>query len=170
MDERLSDALVDRHGFADFLADLGNVTVAVPVMTVVLLHVAVRARRAGRDRWWVPSVAAGVLMLLVPALVIPLKELIDRPGPPIMGPGTGWYPSGHTATACVAYGGALLVLWPWLRGPRVRGPIALVCVVLNLAVPAGLIRMGYHWPLDVVASWCLCAMLLFALWLFLRRR
>ena len=33
----------------------------------------------------------------------------------------------------------------------------------------GLVRRGYHWPLDVVASWCLCAVLLSSLWLFLRR-
>lgn len=166
-DERLSGDLVHRDGLSVFLADLGNVTVAVPVLAVVLGYVAVRARRTGTDHWWKPSVAAGVLMALVPALVVPLKELIGRPGPPIMGGGTGYYPSGHTATAAIAYGGAVLVLWPWLRGRRMRGPVVLVCVALNLGVALGLVRSGYHWPLDVVASWCLCAMLLLSLRLFL---
>ncbi|MFI1732622.1 phosphatase PAP2 family protein [Streptomyces acidicola] len=168
-DERLSGELVHRDGFSVFLADLGNVTVAVPVLAVVLGYVAVRARRAGTDHWWMPSVAAGALMALVPALVVPLKELIDRPGPPIMGGGTGYYPSGHTATASIAYGGAVLVLWPWVRGRRTRGPVVLVCLALNLGVALGLVRSGYHWPLDVVASWCLCAVLLLSLRLFLGR-
>ncbi|MEV6588018.1 phosphatase PAP2 family protein [Streptomyces acidicola] len=168
-DERLSGELVHRDGLSVFLADLGNVTVAVPVLAVVLGYVAVRARRAGTDHWWTPLVAAGVLMALVPALVVPLKELIDRPGPPVMGGGTGYYPSGHTATASIAYGGAVLVLWPWLRGRRTRGPVVLVCVALNLGVALGLVRSGYHWPLDVVASWCLCAVLLLSLRLFLGR-
>ncbi|WP_322725250.1 phosphatase PAP2 family protein [Streptomyces spongiae] len=168
-DERLSGDLVHRDGFSDFLADLGNVTVAVPVLAVILVYVALRTRRAGTDHWWVPSVAAGVLMALVPALIVPLKELIGRPGPPIMGPGTGYYPSGHTATASIAYGGAVLVLWPWLRGTRLRAPAVLVALALNLGVAVGLVRSGYHWPLDVVASWCLCAMLLLSLRLFLGR-
>jgi membrane-associated phospholipid phosphatase len=86
----------------------------------VLVYVALRGRRAGRDRWWLPSVAAAVLMAAVPALIVPMKELIARPGPPVMGPGTGFYPSGHTATAAIAYGATTLVLLPWLRTARAR--------------------------------------------------
>ena len=60
-------------------------------------------------------------MAAVPALVVPLKELIARPGP--LTGAAGYYPSGHTATAAVAYGArpcsCLPVLAaPWLR----RGP------------------------------------------------
>ena len=34
------------------------------------------------------------------------------------------------------------------------------CAVVNAGVGFGLVRRGYHWPLDVVGSWCLCAVLL----------
>ena len=153
----------------ELLADLGNATVAVPVLAVVLGYVARRARRAGRDRWWLPSVAAAVLMAAVPVLIVPMKELIARPGPPVMGPGTGFYPSGHTATATIAYGAATLVLLPWLRGAHARLALVAGCLVLNLAVAFGLIMRGFHWPLDVVASWCLCAMLLLSLRMLLSR-
>ncbi|GAA3295346.1 hypothetical protein GCM10020295_22300 [Streptomyces cinereospinus] len=34
------------------------------------------------------------------------------------------------------------------------------CLALNLGVGFGLVRRGYHWPLDVLASWCLCAVLI----------
>lgn len=169
MDARISHALVDPVRLYGALADLGNVTVAVPVLAVAVGYVARRGRTAGLHRWWLPPLAAAVLMALVPALVVPLKVLVDRPGPPVTGPGTGYYPSGHTATASVAYGAATLLLLPWLRDARVRRALVAACVVVNLAVGWGLVRRGYHWPLDVVASWCLCAMLLTGLWVLLGR-
>ncbi|MEU9208382.1 phosphatase PAP2 family protein [Streptomyces sp. NPDC048415] len=168
-DERLSGSLVHPARVYELLAGLGNITVAVPVLTVVLGYVAVRARRAGIDRWWLPSTGAAVLMAAVPALIVPLKELLARPGPPVMGPGTGFYPSGHTATAAVAYGAATLLLLPWLRITVARRGLVITCLVLNALVAFGLIRRGYHWPLDVVASWCLCAVLLRGLAMFLSR-
>jgi undecaprenyl-diphosphatase len=136
------------------------VPVAVPVLVVAALYAARRARARGTDRWWLPAVAAGVLFALVPALVVPVKELTDRPGTPAVPPGTGYFPSGHTATAAVAYGTAALLLLPWLTRAYVRRTVVAVSAVLVLGTSYGLVRRGYHWPLDVVASWCLGALLL----------
>jgi membrane-associated phospholipid phosphatase len=169
LDERLSRALVHPDRCSELLADLGNVQVAVPVLVVVLLHVARRGRASGTDRWWLPPLAAAVLMALVPALVVPLKELIARGGTPAVPPGTGYYPSGHTATAVIAYGASFLVLLPWLRTPYARRGAVVICALLVAGVSFGLVRRGYHWPLDVVASWCLGTVLLASLWLFLSR-
>lgn len=169
LDERVSRALVHPDRASELLADLGNVPVAVPVLAVVLVYVAVRGRRTGTDRWWLPPVAAAVLMALVPALVIPLKLWADRPGTPVVPPGTGYYPSGHTATAAIAYGAATLLLLPWLKAAWARRATVLTCAVLVLGVSFGLVRRGYHWPLDVVASWSLCAVLLSSLWLLFGR-
>ncbi|MFJ6570948.1 phosphatase PAP2 family protein [Streptomyces sp. NPDC091292] len=169
-DERWSRAaLAGRlpQGIAELLADLGSVAVAVPVLVLVAGYVAWRARGAGEPRWWGPSVAALVPMAAVPLLVIPLKELIARPGPPVMGPGTGFYPSGHTATATVAYGAATLLLLP-LLSPHARRELTAAYYVINLAVGLGLVRRGYHWPLDVLASWCLGGLLVLGLWRYLR--
>ncbi|MEU7370584.1 phosphatase PAP2 family protein [Streptomyces hygroscopicus] len=99
-------------------------------------------------------------MAAVPALIVPFKALVGRPGPP--GPlagETGFFPSGHAATAAVAYGAAALLLRPHLRR-RLRRPLLAAVAVLNLAVAVGLVRRGYHWPLDAVASWCLSGPLL----------
>ncbi|MGW3936690.1 phosphatase PAP2 family protein [Streptomyces phaeochromogenes] len=164
-DERLAGEI--RHsrlpaGAAEFLADLGNLAVAVPVLLAVVVYVSWRARRAGLPRWWVPSLAALVAMAAVPALVVPLKEAIGRTGPPGMA-GDGYYPSGHTATAAVAYGAAVLLLLPWLNSRYRRRELAIGCLVLVTAVGFGLVRRGYHWPLDVAGSWCLSAMLLLGL-------
>jgi membrane-associated phospholipid phosphatase len=168
-DERVSRALVHPDRFSELLADLGNVQVAVPVLALALVYVSWRSRRVGRDRWWLPPTAAALLMALAPALIIPLKELTARPGTPVMPPGTGYFPSGHTATAALAYGSATLLLLPWLRSTTARRALVLTCAALVLGVSFGLVRRGYHWPLDVVASWCLCAVLLSSLWLFLGR-
>jgi undecaprenyl-diphosphatase len=108
-------------------------------------------------------------MALVPAIVVPLKELIARGGTPAVPPGTGYYPSGHTATAMIAYGSATLVLLPWLRTSYARRGAVILCALLVAGVSFGLVRRGYHWPLDVVASWCLGTVLLTSLRLFLGR-
>ncbi|MEU1118267.1 MULTISPECIES: phosphatase PAP2 family protein [unclassified Streptomyces] len=161
-DERAGRALAasrlpDRA--AEFLADLGNATVAVPVLVAVAAYTAWRARRGGADRWWLPATAALLAMAAVPVLVVPLKVLVARTGPPGMA-GDGYFPSGHTATAAVAYGAAALLLLPLLRGAYGRRELLIGCCLLNVTVGFGLVRRGYHWPLDVAASWCLSVALL----------
>ncbi|MFD7713697.1 phosphatase PAP2 family protein [Streptomyces sp. NPDC059786] len=168
-DERFSDAVVRPGRFAELLADLGGVAVAVPVLVVALGYAGLCARSRGLPRWWAAPAAAAALMAVLPGLIVPLKEVVARPGPPVMGPGTGFYPSGHTATAVVAYGAAVVVLLPWFRTALARRVLIGFCAVLNLAVAAGLVRRGYHFPLDVVGSWCLCLPLLAGLAVFLRR-
>jgi undecaprenyl-diphosphatase len=102
-------------------------------------------------------------MAAVPAVVVPFKDWTERPGTPAVPPGTGYYPSGHTATATVAYGAAALLLVPLLTTRRSRRATAALCTALTLAVSYGLVRRGYHWPLDVAASWCVGAFLLLLL-------
>ncbi|MFE1204889.1 phosphatase PAP2 family protein [Streptomyces sp. NPDC058762] len=160
VDERLSGALVHPDRISELLSDLGNVQVAVPVLVVALVYAAWHGRASGVDRWWVPPLAGVVAMALVPALVAPLKEWTDRPGTPAVPPAVGYYPSGHTATAVVAYGTAALLLFPLLRSSAVRRTLVVLCAVLVLGTSYGLVRRGYHWPLDVVASWCLGVVLL----------
>ncbi|WP_217197824.1 phosphatase PAP2 family protein [Streptomyces buecherae] len=106
-----------------------------------------------------------------------------------LAPGNGYYPSGHAATAAVGYGAVLLLIaftWaiarpqapseaptvapeapPTTVAPTVHtmpraawwwSMAALAC--LNAGVGLGLVRRGYHWPLDVLGSWCLSVLLL----------
>ncbi|MFE9728327.1 phosphatase PAP2 family protein [Streptomyces sp. NPDC005794] len=152
-DERLGLELAGRGPapLADFFADLGNMQVALPVLAcTVLVAWFRRARRA--------ALYAALAMAAVPALVVPLKLWTDRQGP--LTEATGYYPSGHTTTAMVAYGAAALLLAPYLR----RSWVTLVAaVLLTAATSVGLVLRGYHWPLDVVAGWCLSGVLLLAL-------
>ncbi|MEU5092509.1 phosphatase PAP2 family protein [Streptomyces sp. NPDC021356] len=159
-DRRVSRALLRPDRFSEVLSDLGNVQVAVPVLLVMLAYVAWRGRGSGVGRWWGPPLAASAVTAVLPLLLVPLKEWIARPGTPAVPPGTGYFPSGHTATAVVAYGGAVVVLWPWLGTSLARRVAVAGGAVPVLGVSYGLVRRGYHWPLDVVASWCLGAVLL----------
>ncbi|MEU6659883.1 phosphatase PAP2 family protein [Streptomyces sp. NPDC046821] len=166
MDDRLSAALISRglpYRAAELLADIGNVTVALPVLAVVLVYAASRDRRDGVPDWWRRPAVAALTMAVVPLLVLPLKETIARTGPAVMGPGTGYYPSGHASTAGVAYGACLLLVLPYVRSAYRRRELTIGCVVLNAGVGLGLVERGYHWPLDVVGAWCLSVVLLYVM-------
>ncbi|MFF3678637.1 phosphatase PAP2 family protein [Streptomyces sp. NPDC002120] len=149
-DHELSRALVRTvpDSVTERLSDLGNIPVAVPVLALAMAYAARRGRRLAAG-------AAGLAMALVPALVIPFKEWTARPGP--LEPwAAGYFPSGHTATAAVAYIGAALLVRPYTRRPW---PTA-IALALTGATATGLILRGWHWPLDVVASLLMCTPLL----------
>ncbi|MCY0957135.1 phosphatase PAP2 family protein [Streptomyces sp. H27-H5] len=149
-DEEFSRAVVGTvpDAATERLSDLGNVPVALPVLVLAMAYAARRGRRRA-------ALAAGLAMIAVPALVVPLKEWTARPGP--LEPwAAGYFPSGHTATSLVAYVGAALLIAPYTRRPW-PVPLALALAALTAV---GLILRGFHWPLDVVASVLMCTPLL----------
>ncbi|MGW4895913.1 phosphatase PAP2 family protein [Kitasatospora sp. NPDC004240] len=147
------------------LADLGSTVPAVPVLLGAGALAAWRARLAGARRWWPPAAVAALTTGLIPLLVVPAKAWFGRPGPsgaPLTPEQWGWYPSGHTATATLAYGVAALLLGRTMTA-RVGGRLRLGAALLSLGVGLGLIWSDYHWLLDVVASWCVAGLVLLAL-------
>ncbi|MFJ5079070.1 phosphatase PAP2 family protein [Streptomyces sp. NPDC088553] len=145
LDERVSRALVDSvpRPLSELAADLGNMTVALPVLACAMAYAVWRGRRLA-------ALYAGLAMAAVPLLVIPLKEWTARPGP--LEPWAhGYYPSGHTATAAVAYFGAAFL---------VSNRLIPVAAVLTAVTGTGLVLRGFHWPLDVLASLCLSLLIL----------
>ncbi|SCK37056.1 undecaprenyl-diphosphatase [Streptomyces sp. WMMB 714] len=137
---------------SELFADLGNPEVALPVLAAACAYAAAVVR--GR-RWLAPLCVLGALGGAAVAVSL-VKVWLGRPGP--LG-GVNYYPSGHTATAAVAYGGAALLLCLSVRRlPSWPAPVA--AVVLTVLCGAGLVWRGYHWPLDVLASLCLSWVLL----------
>ncbi|GAA3390245.1 phosphatase PAP2 family protein [Streptomyces roseoviridis] len=142
----MSRALVDSvpRPLSELASDLGNLTVAVPVLACAMAYAVRRGRRAA-------AVFAGLAMALVPLLVVPLKLWTARPGP--LEPWAhGYFPSGHTATALVAYVSAAFLV------SRRLLPLA---VLLTAVTATGLVLRGFHWPLDILASVALCLPLLY---------
>lgn len=141
----------DAPAGAELLADLGNMTVALPVLAAAMTWTVVRTRRAST------VIGHALAMAAVPLLVSALKAWIDRPGPL---EGIGYYPSGHAATTAVAFGGAAVLIG---RGARRRWLLVTAvsaATLLTLLNGMGLVWRGYHWPADVLASWCLSWLLL----------
>ncbi|MFC4494115.1 phosphatase PAP2 family protein [Streptomyces ovatisporus] len=137
---------------AELCADLGNLAVAVPVLVAAAVYA---AAGAGVRRWLAPVCALAALGC-VAVIVTLVKVWLGRPGP--LG-GVNYYPSGHTATAAVAFGGAALLLCLSVRRLP-RWPLPSAAALLTALCSAGLVWRGYHWPLDVLASWCLSWVLL----------
>ncbi|MGP9018240.1 phosphatase PAP2 family protein [Streptomyces sp. BR1] len=160
LDERVDHHLAGRgpQPPAQVLADLGSMPVALPVLALALGYALWRGARA-------TALIAALTMAVVPALIVPLKTWTDRAGP--LTTDTGYYPSGHTATAMVAYGASALLLTSYVRR---RWVPPVVAGVLTVATGIGLVLHGYHWPLDVLASGCLCGVLLIVGSLGMRRR
>lgn len=164
--QRASAARPALSGTAQALSDLGNVQIAVPLLLAAVLYAGVRGKVGGRPLWWLPPLTAAVAMAAVPLVVGGVKSAVGRaaPGKVHLGPNgyAGFFPSGHTATSSVAIGAAALLVLPFVRRTWVRRTVAAAAVLLAAAVGAALVWHGYHWPLDVVASWCLVAALLSA--------
>jgi membrane-associated phospholipid phosphatase len=151
------------HAPAQLIADLGRETVAVPVLAVTAVVLAVRQRSLRP----LLAAAAGVALLL--AIVIPAKIIIARPGPGLSGVpagGLGYFPSGHTCTACVCYSIAVFLLIAGQAGWIRRAALAGLAAVW-LLVGAALVWCDYHWTTDVLAGWALSALIV---WLALRAR
>ncbi|MBV6702169.1 phosphatase PAP2 family protein [Kitasatospora aureofaciens] len=159
----LHSSVLDQLGHV--LADLGSTVPAIPVLLAAGGLVAWRFHQAGATRWWLPIPVAVLTAILIPLLVVPAKAAFARPGPlgdPLLPGQWGWYPSGHTATATLSYGVAVLLL-ARTAGVRVARRLQAVAVLLAAGVGAGLVWSDFHWLLDVVASWCLAALVLWAL-------
>ncbi|WP_431980849.1 phosphatase PAP2 family protein [Streptomyces qinglanensis] len=137
---------------AEALSDLGNLEVALPLLAAAM---ALSLLRSGGRRWW-PVVCYGTAVALMVPLVLGLKVWTDRVGP---SGGGGFYPSGHAATTAAALGGALLLLSGGLSRTVRRVSWALVAALV-VGNGLGLVWRGYHWPLDVLAGWCLSVLLL----------
>lgn len=134
--------------------------IALPVLGCAIAWALVRGARR-------EPLLAALTMGAVPLLVVPLKVWVARPGP--LTDATGHFPSGHAATAAVAYGAAALLVAPYVRRSW-SWVMPAAAVLLTTATGIGLVLRGYHWPLDVLGSWFLCGPLLLPLGLSCRSR
>jgi undecaprenyl-diphosphatase len=179
VDERIFRSLhhlANEHGWrwlktgpatpARLLVDLGNPYTAVPVLGAVAILVAAW-------RWSLrPLLTAATGLVLLLATAVPMKYLIARPEPKYghlrVGEHLGVFPSGHTATACVCYILAVLVVAPEPRGWGRR--IALgAAAALGVLVGVAMMWCSMHWFTDIVAALALAALIIWATMQVIRR-
>ncbi|HEX4661082.1 MAG TPA: phosphatase PAP2 family protein [Streptosporangiaceae bacterium] len=143
------------HAPAKLIVYLGSYQVAVPVLAACTLIAAARHRRL---RPLLPAFAGVVLLVTT---VTAGKILIGRAGPGLTAVGAGGlgvFPSGHTTTATVCLGVALMLLLPDLPARARRAAVAAVAG-LCLLVGAALVWCDDHWFTDVVAGWALAGLI-----------
>ena len=150
------------HAPAQLLVGLGSYQVAVPVLAACALAAAAR-RRTLRP---LPVALAAVVLLLV--TVTAAKIAVGRTGPGLTTLGSGGlgvFPSGHTTTATVCLGLAVLLSFPARPTPparpaRARRAAVAAVAVVCLLVGAALVWCDYHWFTDVVAGWALAVLII----------
>ena len=79
------------------------------------------------------------------------------------------FPSGHTAKSLAVYG---LLIAEWFRASRsiVERTIAVVVfLIIAIGTPFGRVRMGVHWPTDVLGGWIIAGTWLTFLLVALRK-
>lgn len=159
-DQPISDWLRPEDGgqlsFVKLVTHLGspNLAIAVGLVGVVVLWRRCRAS------------AVTLVTLIAAALIadIVLKLVVDRTRPPDPAVGTalGSFPSGHVIHAVVIFGLVPFLLWALTnRRTFLRlGFVVFAVVVVSVAVSR--VRLGAHWPSDVITSFLIGASLLLA--------
>lgn len=157
-----------------FLNDVANAASYVgSEASIAVLAAGVLIVLAGRRRF-AEAVVVAVGMVGAAALVLGLKQLIDRarPGAALRlgAPDpTPSFPSGHTSMTA-----AFVILLAWVAWPHLTRTLRSVTVggalMVSLAVGASRVYLGYHWATDVLAGWLVMAAWLGLLLLLVRSR
>lgn len=139
-------------GWAIWIESPGNGVILWPLVVVAA------AIAAWQRRTLLALTIAGGFVMLDAAVLLGWK-LWPRARPDLIAGGVASsaesfsaFPSGHVSQTVVVYG---LLAALWLRGTRLRGEKIFgwsLVALLALAVGASRLRLGAHWPTDVVAG------------------
>jgi undecaprenyl-diphosphatase len=129
-----------------------NLAIAVGVVAVAFLWRRCRAS----------AFTLGVLVAAALTVDTMLKVVVDRARPPnpAVSTGLGSFPSGHVIHAVIIFGLVPFLLWILTNRPGVLRLGFVVFAVVVLLVAWSRVRLGAHWPSDVIASLFIGASLL----------
>jgi undecaprenyl-diphosphatase len=159
IDQPLSDWVRGEGGqlwIAKAVTDLGSPTLAVALGTVGVVFFWGRCRAS--------AITFGALVTSALAVDIVLKIMVDRtrPNNPAVDTALGSFPSGHVIHAVVIFGLVPFLLWVMTERRVFLWLGFALFVVVTLAVAVSRVRLGAHWPSDVVTSLFIGASLLLA--------
>ncbi|ATY33428.1 phosphatase PAP2 family protein [Sphingomonas psychrotolerans] len=124
------------------------------VLTMVVVFTACFLMLQRRFRSALLVVAAtslgGLAVTFVKALIARSRpDLVDR----LMEETSHSFPSGHAANSAIVYLTLATLLFPLVRGWRMRGFVIAVAMLLVGLIGVSRIYLGVHWPSDVLAGW-----------------
>jgi membrane-associated phospholipid phosphatase len=141
---------------ADQMVNFGDREVVGIIVLIAAGWICLRARTVA------PLVRIGVLALAAASVVLALKYGIGRHAPSgVHGPEAfRSYPSGHTATAVILWGGLYAVVSDHPRYAVSRSVAWLLSWLAPVLVMIGMVLRDYHWATDLVGAAALCTVLL----------
>jgi len=159
IDQPLSDWIRDVGGdlsFAKVATQLGSPNLAIATGTVAGVALWGRCRAS--------ALTLGALVAAALTADVVLKVLVNRPRPPNPAVSTqlGSFPSGHVIHAVVIFGLVPLLLWMVTDRSLFLNLGFVVFAIVVISVAVSRIRLGAHWPSDVVASFFIGLSLLLA--------
>lgn len=151
-----SDYLTSLFRFITHLGDAWFIT-ALCILLIVMSY----TRKNG---FALPLVSGAILSAALQRL---LKYLIKRPRPDIemfLIDQSGYsFPSGHSLTGFVFYGFAIYLISKKFPGSRNAKICSVFLGILIFLIGISRLYLGVHYVTDVLAGWCIGAVLLFSL-------
>ena len=123
-----------------------------PMLFATSAAVAYWSYRRGRRSYMLVVVANLVVAIVVNPI---LKQIFARARPTLFEvlkrPDTYSFPSGHSMSAMVIYGGLAAVIIALRPASR---PLVVICAgILICGIGFSRVYLGAHWPMDVLAGW-----------------
>jgi undecaprenyl-diphosphatase len=139
---------------AKVVTHLGSPNLAIAVGLIAVAFLWRRCRAS--------AFTLGVLVAAALTVDTVLKVIVDRARPPSPAVSTmlGSFPSGHVIHAVIIFGLVPFLLWILTNLPGVLRLGFVVFAVVVLLVAWSRVRLGAHWPSDVIASLFIGASLL----------
>ncbi|HVE30092.1 MAG TPA: phosphatase PAP2 family protein, partial [Mycobacteriales bacterium] len=141
---------------ADQLVNLGDREVVGIIVLITIGWICVRVRTV------LPLVRLAVLAGVAASIVLALKYGIGRHAPSGVHGSEAFrsYPSGHTATAAILWGGLYSVVAEHQDQAVSRQVAWLLSWLAPVLVMVGMVLRDYHWVTDLVGAAALCTVLL----------
>jgi undecaprenyl-diphosphatase len=125
--------------------------------TVLTMVVAIAACFLALQRRWRSTLLVLAATILGSLAVTLVKALIARSRPDLVGrlmeEASHSFPSGHAANSAIVYLTLATLLFPLVRGWRMRGFVLATAMLLVGAIGISRVYLGVHWPSDVLAGW-----------------
>jgi len=131
---------------ARLITQLGSPTLAVALGGVAVAALWRRCRAS--------ALTLAALIAAALSADVVLKIVVDRVRPPnpAVDTGLGSFPSGHVIHAVVIFGLVPFLLWVLTRRRALLRAGFAVFAVVVLSVAVSRVRLGAHWPSDVISS------------------
>ena len=137
------------------LSDVGGTVPMTALAVLVFLGLMWR-------RQWPQAGLVGVATLGAGALVVGVKQLVDRQRPPavehLVVETNQAFPSGHSLGSIVVIGVVTAVSAAHLRHRALRVTAVAVAAIFVAAVGLSRLYLGVHWPTDILGGWSMGAL------------